>query len=287
MAGRVVVFACSILFVFGCGKDIELGRDLAANAETDASTSILPKDDAQSSCTITYCRANIYSCGDCLDNDGDGLTDAADPECLGPCDNTEDSFYSGIAGQSSAPCKLDCYFDLATGNDGCHWSHKCDPLSVPPDYSPSGQSECAYDPSAAVPETSATCAELASQQVPTCLNVCLPLAPNGCDCFGCCELPPGSAQFAWIGSTLNGVGSCDSSHMDDPKACRPCTPVKSCFNDCGPCEICVGRPQPSPSCSAGTDSRCPAGMQPCGLPGDETCAAGAYCITGCCVQTPI
>ncbi len=32
---------------------------------------------------------NSYGCGDCIDNDGDGLIDDRDPECLGPCDNTE------------------------------------------------------------------------------------------------------------------------------------------------------------------------------------------------------
>jgi hypothetical protein len=283
-AGWLTVAASSALFGIACGKNIELGRDVPSNAL--APDSSVSNGDAQPICTVTRCRGNIYACGDCLDNDGDELVDAADPECLGPCDNTEDSFYSGIPGQNSAPCKLDCTFDLSTGNDGCHWSHKCDPLSLAPDYPPSGESQCAYDPNAAVPETSATCAELGSQQSASCLNVCLPLTPNGCDCFGCCELPASTGRYVWIGSTLNGVGSCDAAHADDSNACRPCTPVMSCFNDCNPCEVCAGRPQPSPRCTPGTDLRCPQGKAPCGLSEESSCIAGDYCVSGCCTPAP-
>jgi len=31
----------------------------------------------------------VAQCADCIDNDRDGLADDRDPECLGPCDNTE------------------------------------------------------------------------------------------------------------------------------------------------------------------------------------------------------
>src|SRR5262245_61938365 len=42
------------------------------------------------------CGAHVYECGDTIDNDHDGLIDSQDPDCLGPCDNTENSFYGGI-----------------------------------------------------------------------------------------------------------------------------------------------------------------------------------------------
>jgi hypothetical protein len=94
--------------------------------------------------------------------------------------------------------------------------------------------------------------------------------------------------------------------------CKPCTPVRSCFNDCGPCEVCIGRPVPPPECFpsshpdggvSGSDgsapvtdgsapvtdggapaTQCPAGLQPCGLPGQAACPANYYCTTGCCIQ---
>ncbi|NCT11979.1 MAG: hypothetical protein GW767_04415, partial [Rhodobacterales bacterium] len=40
-------------------------------------------------CYKTTCAGKLLECGDCVDNDGDGLVDWRDPECLGPCDNTE------------------------------------------------------------------------------------------------------------------------------------------------------------------------------------------------------
>src|SRR6185503_7418103 len=108
------------------------------------------------------CQGHVYQCGDGLDNDVDGLVDADDPECLGPCDNAEDGFYVGIPGQPGPTCVVDCYFDQDTGsgNDDCHWSHECDPNEVPPDYYPEGYNgvQCAYDPSANIPGTVLTCA---------------------------------------------------------------------------------------------------------------------------------
>jgi hypothetical protein len=37
------------------------------------------------------CDRQVYQCGDLIDNDGDGLIDALDPDCLGPCDDNEGS----------------------------------------------------------------------------------------------------------------------------------------------------------------------------------------------------
>ncbi|NUP13486.1 MAG: hypothetical protein HOW73_46200, partial [Polyangiaceae bacterium] len=48
--------------------------------------------------TIAECQGHVYQCGDLIDNDSDGLLDTVDPDCLGPCDNTEDSYYGGIPG---------------------------------------------------------------------------------------------------------------------------------------------------------------------------------------------
>jgi hypothetical protein len=247
---------------------------------------------------ISQCQSHVYECGDTLDNDNDGLTDANDPDCLGPCDNTEGSYYGGIPGQNNAPCKADCYFDQDTGpgNDDCYWNHNCDPLAVAPDYPPEG-SDCKYDPNAKTPGTNKSCAELDQAQSKLCSDYCGPLTPNGCDCFGCCELPAGGGKFVYLGSEVSGVGSCDMASLADPAKCKPCTPVKACLNGCGKCELCIGKTSVPPECyppdggddagwDGGVEPQCPAGKQPCGLPGQAACAAGYYCITGCCQPVP-
>src|SRR5690606_21435640 len=92
-------------------------------------------------CVPLQCEGKIYACGDCIDNDGDGKVDQADPECISPCDDREDTFATGLPGDNMDPCKQDCFFD---GNSGggpgdCAWNLKCDPLN------PGGDS-CPYDP---------------------------------------------------------------------------------------------------------------------------------------------
>ena len=236
---------------------------------------------------VSVCVGHVYACGDAVDNDGDGLADAADPDCLGACDNTEDGFHHGIPGDGPG-CLVDCYYDQdsGTGNDGCHWNHRCDPKEVAPDYFPNPWSGewCAYDPAASTPGTDASCAELSAAQSPECMAYCAPLVPNGCDCFGCCEWPMESGSFVYLGGEdENGSPACDRESLDDPWSCHPCTPTPGCFNACDPCEICVFRPELDPSCPAPS---CPGGVEPCA--GDcKECPEGSYCITGCCVPVPL
>jgi hypothetical protein len=227
-------------------------------------------------CTPTLCRGQKYQCGDCVDNDQDGGIDALDTACLGPCDDDETGLSTGLL-NASAACRQDCYFDgdSGSGNDKCEWSHQCDKLSVAPDYPPSGEPRCAYDAQA----NGAECEALA-QQSTACLDNCLPLVPNGCDCFGCCEVPGRSGQYHFLGAG-RGAESCQLDQLDDPQTCPPCTPVPSCFNDCKKCEVCVGQ-EPDASCQATT---CDDGLRACG-PGIP-CDLGFYCVTGCCVRAPV
>src|SRR5262252_4848680 len=44
------------------------------------------------------CNPNGPACNNCKDDDGDGLIDAADPECISPLDNDEGTFATGIPG---------------------------------------------------------------------------------------------------------------------------------------------------------------------------------------------
>jgi hypothetical protein len=277
-----------------CTEQIEVGRDrpLASAGMGGASAGTGGASGSGGSgaevCQMRACQGKFYECGDCMDNDGDQLQDSADDECTGPCDNSEDSYYGGIPGANNAPCRQDCYFDNDTGpgNDQCYWSFECDLYSVAPDYPPSGDARCVYQPAANIPGTDSTCEGLSVSQASVCLDTCLPLTPNGCDCFGCCELPAASNNFVWIGSTAENLGTCDAEHVTDPAACHPCTPVRSCFNPCDACEVCVGRTSPSTDCSSPSSDRCPAGNAACGQPGEPQCEVDFYCITGCCAAAP-
>ena len=275
-------------------------------------------------CHKALCQGHQYKCGDCIDNDGDGKVDMADPDCLGPCDDNESGYDGCISGQNNAPCKADCYFDQDTGsgNDDCYWNHKCDKLEVSPDYPPEGK-QCAYNPNTTVSGSSQSCAQLYKKQSTACGNYCGPLTPNGCDCFGCCELPAGSGKYVYLGSTSDDSGkcamaTCDLAHVKDPTKCKPCTPVKGCLNTCLHCELCLGKaklpadclPKPPPDGGAGSGGTtgtggsgtggsgtggsgggcggqiCPPGVQPCGLSCQPPCPSGQYCNTGCCVNVP-
>src|SRR3982751_6186781 len=101
-------------------------------------------------------------CSDGLDNDGDGRTDYNDPECVGPLDNDESSYATGIPGDNVDACKQDCFFDgnSGMGDDGCNWQLKCDPRSV--------ETKCPYDMQYATQHAS-ECSVSASQST-TCIN---------------------------------------------------------------------------------------------------------------------
>jgi len=260
---------------------------------------------------IVQCQGKVYQCGDLIDNDNDGLIDSQDPDCLGPCDNSEDGLKLDIPGGDGPGCYVDCYWDgnSGAGNDGCYWNHSCDKLS------PEG-ALCPYSANANTPGTPLSCDELLNKQPQTCLEYCPQLVPNGCDCFGCCYIYKGGTQYGpvWLGTIdANKVYTCELDKVDDPTKCAPCTQVKNeCVNDCGKCELCLGKtvddlppecfgqppppdagPDGSPPPDAGDSGsppppppQCPTGVQPCGLPGQALCEVGWSCITGCCVQNP-
>ncbi len=230
-------------------------------------------------CNVAECAGHVYACGDCVDNDNDCDVDAADTNCFGPCSDNEEGLDGGIPGQDNAPCKHDCYFDnnSGTGNDDCFWNHECDPLE------PSAPT-CEYDPNANTPGTNQSCAELSQSQSNTCDTICGPLVPNGCDCFGCCDvaLPGGGEVTIFLGSVdAGGDPSCTIDVVDDPLLCHPCTQVPACLNSCDGCEICFGQQDPPPGC--GGNQQCEPGQDPCGQPGQDPCGPGGFCLTGCCV----
>jgi hypothetical protein len=244
------------------------------------------------------CEVAAPQCNDGIDNDKDGKFDSLDPECVGPCDNDEGSFATGIAGDNIDACKQDCFFDgnSGMGDDGCDWNLKCDSANP-------GGTSCPYD---------ASYKNCPKAQSAKCVRNCQKLTPNGCDCFGCCAVTAN-------GQTVNVmlVASCTTAKFGDAAACPRCTQNTACVNTCEKCEVCIGRPAPDASCgttggtggasgaggSAGaggatgaggttgaggsTGGQCAAGVVSCG-PGGQVaataCGVGYYCQTGCCIQ---
>ncbi len=262
---------------------------------SDGGVVVLPDGRVVGPTGTAPCQGHIYACGNTLDDDGDGLADSLDPDCLGPCSNNEAGFFLNIPGGDSAPCSLDCYFDQdqGSGNDECAWDHRCDMLE--PDPNPL----CAYrEP----PPASANCPD---EQDPDCESFCGPLVPNGCDCFGCCNLPAGTDRWVFIGSVDgSGTPTCTLDDVEDDEACHPCTPVENCLNGCGRCELCLGRTfddLPDDCFSTPAAGTLPDGgsvpppdggviidvcddptRQDCGAPGLPACPDGSFCLTGCC-----
>jgi cysteine-rich repeat protein len=211
---------------------------------------------------ISPCGNAIYACGDVLDNDRDGRIDLYDPDCTSPCDDDEGSFSTSLPGQNS-DCKPDCNWDTNTGagDDTCETQTQCDPQN------PGELAGCEYDP--------------LFQNCPspseTCVATCLPISPNACDCFGCCE-------FDGVFRSINGeFAQCGS---DDTGACTTCTPQLSCLNVCDPqaCELCMLQ-EPSELPDNCAEPACPVGVEPCVEP--YACGAGQMCRTGCCVPLEI
>lgn len=289
-----------------CSEPVRLGRELGADgagasgvgatASAGASGSEFPLGGAGGSgdagpvrpppvdagpCRPLPCGAAPRACGDCDDNDGDDSIDASDPDCLGPCDDSEDELFNGTAINVTGSCRADCYFSFdrnaGSGDDGCSWSYRCDPGSLAPSYPPTERAMCEYQP------TLALCDPL-GPELSACRASCLPLTPNGCDCFGCCELPAGSGSFIWLGSGLD-RGDCELSTSADPALCRPCSPVADCQNPCEECELCVGKPRLPAACGA-SEPACPGSVRACDPQSSAGCGPLEYCITGCCVPLP-
>lgn len=262
------------------GSAVDAGNAADSGTQSDGGSVA----DAGPTCVVASCTGAIYECGDCLDDDGDGLTDAVDPSCTGACDNSEDRLSTDIPGHNNAPCRLDCFFDddTGSGNDDCSWDSRCDPLETAPNYYPRG-ANCAYAPATTV--GGRTCTAAAATQSPQCTStVCGPVVPNGCDCFGCCVLP-GAATPVYLGTgNAAGAGTCVLDAGNDPSRCSPCTQVPSCLNPCDACELCLGKTTLPTQCLDGgaAPQRCATNAAACGLPGQPLCPSGEYCVTGCC-----
>jgi hypothetical protein len=206
-------------------------------------------------------------CANGLDDDGDGLIDAIDPDCTTPYD-VDEHLFRGAPGDFET-CRRDCQFDSNTGqgDDRCDWPLGCDPLMpMPRCGSPS----------------SPNCSVAVTQG---CRDFCLPRTPNGCDCFGCCEVDVAGARRTVLIS--EGI-DCSSDTLADPTRCPSCTQNTDCLNPCLPNEVCFAGAAPLGGPLVEIVPRCPQGQIACGAGAMPPCLCppDTYCVTGCCVPFP-
>jgi hypothetical protein len=242
----------------GPGRGSSMVADAATKPASDASAGgIGPR-------VPTQCGNHVCQCDDGRDNDGDGLIDGLDPECTGPFDDDESTFATG-APTTMARCR-DCFWDnnAGSGRDDCRYPSEC----------LSGASPTARG---------GNCVSCDVSQ--KCVDTCGARTPNGCDCFGCCEIQQSNGGRVLIELRE----TCSLAKLDDTAACPRCVQSSGCRNDCGLCELCLGRVTSdlAPECTTAQQPgatlpyTCNPGQQICGP--STPCPAGTYCQQGCCL----
>lgn len=205
------------------------------------------------------CGKHSCACDNGLDDDADGLVDGLDPECTAGFDDDEVSFATGLPNKQGG-CR-DCFWDdnAGSGDDACRYPAECLSGSVP-----NNNGNCS------------SC-EVGAQ----CITSCLGRTPNGCDCFGCCEVtrPSGERVFTELAET------CQLTALDDLERCPRCVQNTACLNPCARCELCLGKTAASlpADCkydAGGLDYSCEDGRA-CRISSD--CSTGEYCLLGCCL----
>jgi hypothetical protein len=260
-AGRL---SLALLLVSGC---TDVTTDLVPALEAPPpQTGEDAAADAQPPGAGARCKRGECQCDNGIDDDGDGLIDGFDPECTGPFDDDESSFATGRPGGDSTYC-LDCFWDHNTvsDDDGCA-------------YNP----ECLFGGTPTGP-AAADCLTCSVSR--RCLETCRQRTPNGCDCFGCCEVTTGDTTvFVLLSDT------CALPHVNNEQRCPRCVQHEDCVNPCGPCELCPGRKRPDlpPICrtqgAPATEDPmnvCEEGQQVCSE--RSPCPADHYCQLGCCI----
>jgi hypothetical protein len=231
----------------GAEPDSGLGLDGGVDAN-------VPRMDAG----VALCGNQPCACSNNRDDDGDGFIDGFDAECTGPYDQDEGTFATGATKDGNPHC-VDCFFDSngGSGDDGCLLAVSCSVDGTTSDSVPACN----------------TCTPSSR-----CVDSCLPRTPNGCDCFGCCELNLANDKVF-----IRLTDTCSLRNVSDTEACPRCTVTESCFNPCGRCELCPGKTLdalPSDCAEGDLAYTCEQGTA-CG---DSTpCGYSEYCVQGCCV----
>ncbi len=246
----------------GADGDADTG---GADGDADPDPGI---DDEASMPEADATACGTTQCSNCLDDDGDGLTDGFDPHCISAADNDEASFATGIPGDNQDRQWQDCFFDgnSGGGDDGCRY-HTCCILG---DACPADLRR-GFDP--------ARHCNISTE----CIENCLPGATPGCDCFGCCTIHvDGIPYTVYTNPAL--APNCTLDVIDDPALCPPCTPTEDCDNPCVPadCELCPGQTVDDLPPECDDRPRCPEGQTSCTVTTD--CPLYHYCSLGCCIE---
>jgi hypothetical protein len=214
-----------------CTQQVEIGRitiDLAKDAAAKPDAALM--SDAESTpvgCVPTVCKGRTFACGDCQDNDGDGLFDEADPECFSACDGDEEQLGSG----AQSCMRQACYFepDCGLGNDA-------DCLTLTPNGCDCFGC-CSVDGSAQFVfiGVDAPGSGQASKSGCTSSSLNDPERCQSCEpdrtCFNACE--PGEACFGQATQATCGDASTAPQCDVDTTACGPC------FGHCPADQLCV------------------------------------------------
>ena len=180
-----------------------------------------------------------------------GKVDYNDPECVGPLDNDESSFATGIPGDNIDACKQDCFFDgnSGMGDDGCDWQLKCDPrtnnAALPVRRAPT---RSRTRPSVRCPRRSRASASTAAASWCRTAAIASAAARSRAP-----RRPSGWRR------------TCTAADFGDPTKCPPCTQVTQCIVPCERCEVCIGKPTIPADCNP-YDGGVPDGGTPLQLP---------------------
>lgn len=221
------------------------------------------------------CVPGSTECTNCLDDDGDGLVDGQDPHCAGSLDDDEASFATGINGDNIDSKWQDCFFDgnSGGGDDKCRY-HTCCLLGA------TSGATCPVDQNFN-PNTDCPA------QTDQCIEFCAPLAPVGCDCFGCCTICDPQTDECFDVLTNPAVApDCTLDGLGDPDKCPTCIKNTACNGgqcDAEQCILCPGQTEEDLPDSCSGQNQCPGTQTACETTAD--CGAGRYCSVGCCVKT--
>jgi hypothetical protein len=258
----VLLAACDHLTNFSSSRGSGEGGPDAQIVEEDAATDAGLSLGTSEAGTVALCHGRPCECSNDKDDDGDGEIDGFDSECTGPFDDYEGSFRVNDVKEGNPKC-ADCFYDNnpGSGNDRCQISTSCTLTGMPAN----GGNSC----------KTKTC-----EPAQPCIDHCEPITPNGCDCFGCCEV-----TYSGVTAQVRLVSTCKLQLIADTKACPRCVLSPTCQNPCERCELCPGKTRadlPKDCVGEGGVNYSCDGRDVCGASRD--CAFSEYCSQGCCVQ---
>jgi hypothetical protein len=243
-------------------------KDAGSKPRADAGP--MPDPNLDASVGPAMCGKHACECDDAEDNDDDLLSDGFDPECTGPFDDDEHSFAtSKMPGPPAGMACRGCFWNPkpGKGGDDCRYAAEClDGRQPPP-------------PGPGVPTPDSCSCDVSEK----CIHTCRDRTPNGCDCFGCCEVTRDDGSRVQV--LLN--ERCSLALLDDKVACPACVPSATCRKDCGTCELCPGRTRDElpELCADSTSGEVPQNVCDedivCGA--DASCPHDYYCQLGCCL----